>query len=194
MCSPHDTKKRQSKANDSKYMAEPCTNCGGKMVISMRGSQIIKKEFCSGKCRNQFHSRMQKRGAALLPYLMHWRRVRGSGDIGKACFTEINRMLDQMNSDEREAGRPRLDKYVTSKLSNGEYMDRRRDGAGCKHYVPFETLELAFTEKERRESLGGRKKARFIVQCNVCNKYHIREGAKNKPANADDILIFNNHG
>ena len=104
-----------------------CPECGAAVYrTSPRGPAPV---FCCNKHKVAFHSRSMNQGRALLPYLKAWRAARNrkaDKDIGATCFQEVCAILDEMISDDREAGRPHPTEYARSLVGTGyRYMDRK---------------------------------------------------------------------
>lgn len=62
--------------------------------------------FCSAKHRTAFHNRAAKRGKVMVPIVLAWRGKRGSGTTAKYAFEQMAKLADQMNAEDRAAGRP----------------------------------------------------------------------------------------
>lgn len=71
-----------------------------------------------------------------------WRIDRAQGDIAKAAFAEVNRILDQFNAQDRAASRPRADLYAAKLLVDGtNYFDRQHQVNAAKARARAERAE-----------------------------------------------------
>lgn len=110
--------------------SKPCPECGGAVTKGTRGKARV---FCSNECKQAHANRRTVRGKALVAIAQGWRQTRGSGDLGKFLFAEMQQMLDAWNAEDREAGRGRADVYAaqvcefnpTNPQWSSKYMDRK---------------------------------------------------------------------
>lgn len=80
-----------------------CPECGSTFeVTSNRGKP---KLFCTDAHKQAHGNRMAVRGKQLTKIALGWRKARGSGDIGKFLFAEMNEMLDTWNAEDVAAKR-----------------------------------------------------------------------------------------
>lgn len=101
-----------------------CPNCGGEVV--RRSARGPMPTFCSPTCKTDHSNRHLVEGRAVIALMKAWRIDRGTGEIAQMAFAEVNRILDQFNSQDREASRPRADLYAAKLLANGSmFMDRQ---------------------------------------------------------------------
>lgn len=101
-----------------------CPECGGDVVRRSARGPI--PTFCSHDCKRAHSNRHLVEGRAVIALLKAWRIDRGQGEIAKSAFAEVNRILDQFNSQDREAGRPRADLYAAKLMGNGtQFIDRQ---------------------------------------------------------------------
>lgn len=103
-----------------------CPECGGPVV--RRSARGPFPTFCSPECKKSHANRHIVEGRAVIALLKAWRIDRAQGQIAKSAFAEVNKILDQFNAQDREAGRPRADLYAAKLLWNDgmRYMDRCR--------------------------------------------------------------------
>lgn len=100
-----------------------CPNCGGDVVRkSARGPFPT---FCSAECKREHGNRMIVEGRAVIGLLKAWRIDRAGSPTAKAAFAEVNRILDTLNAQDREAGRPRADLYAAKLLADGRSFHDR---------------------------------------------------------------------
>lgn len=108
-----------------------CPNCGGAAV--RRSARGPMPTFCSPECKREHANRHIVEGRAVIALLKAWRIDRAQGDIAKASFAEANRILDQFNAQDREAGRPRADLYAAKMLNDGtQFCDRQHQVNAAK--------------------------------------------------------------
>lgn len=101
-----------------------CPECGGEVV--RRSARGPMPTFCSVECKKAHGNRHMVEGRAVIALLKAWRVDRAQGDIAKAAFAEVNRILDQFNAQDREGGRPRADLYAAKLLAGGtQFQDRQ---------------------------------------------------------------------
>jgi hypothetical protein len=87
-----------------------CPECGkGFEVTSNRGKP---KLFCTNAHKQAHANRMAVRGKQLAKIALGWRKARGSGDIGKFLFAEMNEMLDTWNAEDVAAKRMDATEYA----------------------------------------------------------------------------------
>jgi hypothetical protein len=110
-----------------------CPNCGGPVVrTSAKGPPPT---FCDAKgkgvCKREMNNRLTVEGRAVIGFLKAWRIDRGSGEIAQGSFAQVCEILDLLNAQDREAGRPRADLYAATLLNTGtRYFDRQRPCKG----------------------------------------------------------------
>jgi hypothetical protein len=117
-----------------------CPECGETFV-----AKFVVSQFCNPAHKTAFHNR-QKRRAHVIAYAMAWRGSRNAKvkladgedkatlaekrraalakadrrrNVGKKAFGEMCRLLDQFAAEDRAAGRPSMESYVSS-------LDRRQ--------------------------------------------------------------------
>lgn len=101
-----------------------CPECGGEVV--RRSARGPMPTFCSQECKKAHANRHIVEGRAVIALLKAWRIDRAQGEIAKEAFAQVNRMLDQFNAQDREAGRPRADLYAAKLMADGtQFMDRQ---------------------------------------------------------------------
>lgn len=106
-----------------------CPNCGGPVPrISKRGPPPI---FCDAKgkgvCKREHNNRLTVEGRAVIGLLKGWRIDRGSGEIAQKSFQQAVEIIDLLNGQDKEAGRPRADYYAATLIASGSrYFDRQR--------------------------------------------------------------------
>jgi endogenous inhibitor of DNA gyrase (YacG/DUF329 family) len=101
-----------------------CPECGGEVV--RRSARGPMPTFCSQECKKSHANRHIVEGRAVIALLKAWRIDRAQGEIAQKSFAEVNRILDQFNAQDREAGRPRADLYAAKLLADGtQFMDRQ---------------------------------------------------------------------
>ena len=101
-----------------------CPECGGDVV--RRSARGPMPTFCSQECKKSHANRHIVEGRAVIALLKAWRIDRAQGEIAQRSFAEVNRILDQFNAQDREAGRPRADLYAAKLLADGtQFMDRQ---------------------------------------------------------------------
>lgn len=105
-----------------------CPNCSGPVV--RRSTRGPMPTFCDAKgagvCKKEHANRHIVEGRAVIAFLKAWRVDRAQGEIAQAAFAEANRILDQFNAQDREAGRPRADLYAAKMLADGtQFVDRQ---------------------------------------------------------------------
>jgi len=121
---PETAEQALTPAPAAKRAPRLCPECGKEVQAPAKGPGQHKK-FCDTACRVAFANREKAQGAVLVSIAKVWRRKRGSGDLAKAAFAEMNSILDLLNEQDRKEGRPSLDDYVAS-LIREPYMDRVR--------------------------------------------------------------------
>jgi endogenous inhibitor of DNA gyrase (YacG/DUF329 family) len=101
-----------------------CPNCGGPAVRrSPRGPM---PPFCSDACKRDHGNRGMSEGRAAIAFLKSWRADRCNGEIAKASFAQLCRIVDQFNAQDFAAHRPRPDLYAAKMLATGtDFMDRQ---------------------------------------------------------------------
>lgn len=101
-----------------------CPECGQPALRkSARGPMPT---FCSAECKKSHSNRHIVEGRAVIALLKAWRIDRAQGEIAQKTFAEVNRILDQFNAQDREAGRPRADLYAAKLLNTGtQFQDRQ---------------------------------------------------------------------
>lgn len=108
-----------------------CPECGGPVV--RRSARGPMPTFCSPECKREHGNRHMVEGRAVIALLKAWRIDRAQGEIAQTAFAEANRILDQFNRQDNEAGRPRADLYAAKLLADGRlYMDRNQQRAAAK--------------------------------------------------------------
>lgn len=101
-----------------------CPECGGQVV--RRSTRGPKPTFCGPECKRAHGNRHIVEGRAVIAFLKAWRIDRGSGEIAKASFQQLCQIVDQFNTQDRAAGRPRADLYAAKLMEDGRlYMDRQ---------------------------------------------------------------------
>lgn len=100
-----------------------CPNCGGEVV--RRSDRGPMPTFCSATCKQEHANRHIVEGRAVIALLKAWRIDRAQGPIAKAAFSELNKILDTFNAQDREAGRPRADLYAAKLLDDGRAFHDR---------------------------------------------------------------------
>ena len=101
-----------------------CPECGGEVV--RRSARGPMPTFCTPECKKAHANRHIVEGRAVIALLKAWRIDRAQGPIAQASFAEVNRILDQFNAQDREAGRPRADLYAAKRLLDGtQFQDRQ---------------------------------------------------------------------
>ncbi len=102
-----------------------CPECAGEVV--RRSTRGPMPTFCSPECKKSHANRHIVEGRAVIAFLKAWRIDRSQGEIAQQSFAEANRILDQFNAQDREAGRPRADLYAAKLLADGtQFVDRQR--------------------------------------------------------------------
>jgi endogenous inhibitor of DNA gyrase (YacG/DUF329 family) len=107
-----------------------CPNCGGEVV--RRSARGPMPTFCSTACRVDHNNRHIVEGRAVVALLKAWRIDRGTGEIAQLAFAESCRILDQFNSQDRDAQRPRADLYAAKLLADGSMFTDRQHAANAK--------------------------------------------------------------
>ncbi len=95
-----------------------CPECG----VKFKGP--FDAQFCSVKHKQAYHNRNAKRGVVAMPLMMGWRGGRaGGGSKSKPeatwAFSELCRLLDIWNAEDREAGRTPAWKMAGRKMRAG---------------------------------------------------------------------------
>lgn len=108
-----------------------CPECGGEVV--RRSTRGPMPTFCSAECKKSHANRHIVEGRAVIALMKAWRIDRAQGEIAQQAFAEVNRILDQFNAQDREAGRPRADLYAAKLLVDGtQFIDRQRQVTAAK--------------------------------------------------------------
>lgn len=101
-----------------------CPNCGGE--VARKSERGPMPTFCSADCKKDHHNRHIVEGRAVIALLKAYRVDRAQGEIARAAFAELTRILDQFNSQDFRAGRPRADLYAAKLLADGRrFQDRQ---------------------------------------------------------------------
>lgn len=84
-------------------------------------------DFCSDRCRSDFHNRAKVEGAAVIHIAKRWRRYRNKGDF--ALFTK---MLDDLIRADKDTGRSHYPKPPASAHAKvvGRNVEGRRRARG----------------------------------------------------------------
>ena len=108
-----------------------CPECGGAVV--RRSARGPMPTFCSQECKKSHANRHIVEGRAVIALMKAWRIDRAQGEIAKEAFAQVNRILDQFNAQDREAGRPRADLYAAKLLADGsQFFDRQHQANAIK--------------------------------------------------------------
>lgn len=108
-----------------------CPECGGEVV--RRSARGPMPTFCTPECKKAHANRHIVEGRALIALAKAWRIDRAQGQIAKTCFDQMNRILDQFNAQDRDAGRPRADLYAAKLLNDGtQFFDRQHQANAAK--------------------------------------------------------------
>jgi hypothetical protein len=100
-----------------------CPECGTTAWRWVRGGE---RAFCSPACRLSFNARAKVEGASVITLAKAWRKARGSGELGKACFAELTTILDELNARDHDEGKPDIRHHAARLLARGRHIDRRR--------------------------------------------------------------------
>jgi predicted nucleic acid-binding Zn ribbon protein len=95
-----------------------CPDCGATVAG--------KKTFCDATCRERFHNRSSKRGRVLVPLAMAWRCKYGRTAGSRDSYSELWRLIDRFNAEDKAAGRPPMVDH-TERLMTGpavRWIDR----------------------------------------------------------------------
>lgn len=117
-----------------------CPECAGE--VARRSARGPMPTFCSPECRRSHSNRHIVEGRAVIALLKAWRIERGQGEVAKEAFAESIRILDQFNTQDRAAGRPRADLYAAKLLADGtRFMDRQLQKNAVKARAPLAAVE-----------------------------------------------------
>jgi hypothetical protein len=106
-----------------------CTECGGPLPERAEKTRGPRRQYCTVTCKKLRAGRRLAQGSAVIEWAKTWRRNRGSGEIGQASLAQLCNILDQMNSEDHQAGRPPADLAAARMLVDGTmYFDRQRRG------------------------------------------------------------------
>ena len=104
-----------------------CPNCG-----TLFPKTRCDKRFCSSDCQVKWQARQKVEGALIVSLAKVWRKHRGTTDVAKKAFSELVSILDFLNAEDREAGRPDASEHVRATLASGRFIDRVRSPARTK--------------------------------------------------------------
>lgn len=115
------TAKRKGRPSIRERAAERlCPNCGAPSP-ERRSSRGPAPLYCGPECKRAKNNRDLADGLGVINYLKAWRADRGSGEIAKESFARLCRIIDNLNEQDRAAGRPRAD-YVAAVAINSQKM------------------------------------------------------------------------
>lgn len=106
-----------------------CPNCGGPVAGRGRGTR---KAFCEEACKRAFYARQKGEGAAVIGPLKAWmanrHAKRGTVEFEqmRAARREATSIIAELIREDREAGRPDLLSYISERLEESRWMDRRK--------------------------------------------------------------------
>lgn len=102
-----------------------CPNCGA--IPVRKSAKGPAPTFCSKVCKREHNNRLLVEGRAVIGFLKAWRIDRGSGEIAQQSFAQVCEIVDLLNAQDKDAGRPRADLYAATMLVEGtRYFDRQR--------------------------------------------------------------------
>lgn len=107
-----------------------CPDCGGEVV--RRSTRGPVPTFCTQACKISFTNRHVVEGRAVIALLKAWRIDRGTGEIAREAFAQVNQILDQFNAQDKDADRPRADLYAAKLLLDGTRFFDRQHAANAK--------------------------------------------------------------
>lgn len=90
-----------------------CPECGFRFA-KKRATQA----FCEPAHKNAFYARAKVRGQVAVMALMAWRGAKGKkgDDTGRRAFSEVCRLADRFNAEDKAAGRPPAGNFFARQL------------------------------------------------------------------------------